>query len=497
MTTEKIHCHPTIILEKAGGLLIAWVVILFSQAEGIAVFLIEEGINQDSLPLILCILGLMLLIPLLVTGYQFLVWRKTWIYMDGTAFIIERNTLNRKKNTYSIAHISNINMEQNLFELLMHTCRLKLDMENASDADSTDISILLSLQKAEELKSQLLSGSQGGEHTAFAMDGKPAERSYASFPEILSHCIYSLPGYYLVFLGCFTGVLLLLLSAGEVGSLSDLLYEEGEGSFFMKVFAAGIFIFTYGYQIIKRLMAFYHFTAYRQGNDIIIHYGFFRKQDYTIPVGRIHALRIVQPPIARLMGRAEARIVCVGIGDSEEELTQLSLCRKKEDLFQCLAGILPEFPAPSLNHMHRPPKHAGKLYACSCLCWIGICCLLPYAVTISLGFMETQWDTFLLYAYLWLGGLLVLYHLLRYSCIGFYGESAHVLFSGGSLTKTAMVIPYSHIQHLCVRQNPLSRYYGLYRGDVYILASVVNREVGFSYITEGEKDLLVLKMKKV
>lgn len=32
MTTEKFHCHPTIILEKAGGVIIASILILLSQA---------------------------------------------------------------------------------------------------------------------------------------------------------------------------------------------------------------------------------------------------------------------------------------------------------------------------------------------------------------------------------------------------------------------------------------------------------------------------------
>lgn len=494
MTTEKMHCHPTIILEKAGGLLLAWVVILFSQAEEIVTFIMEEQLTRDTLPLLLSMLGMMLLLPLLVMGYQFLVWRKTWIYMEGPAFIIERNTLNRKKNTYSIAHISNINIEQNLFELLVHTCRLKLDMENASDADSTDISILLSLQKAQELKAQLLSGSHSGK-TDPTMDGSLEESRYASFPEIFTHCICSLPGYTLVLLVCFTGTLLFLLSNKEF-SLSDLIFDGAGGSFFLKVFAAIIFLFTYGYQIIKRLLAFYHFSAYRRGTDIIIHYGFFRKQDYTIPVRRIHALRIIQPPIARLAGRAEAQIVCIGVGDSEEELTQLSLCQKKADVFQFLAEILPEFPASSLNNMQKPPKHTGTLYACSCLFWVSICCLLPYLAMVSIHFMEEEGESgFLGYAYLLVGACILLYHLLRYFCLGYYMGGSLAVFSGGSLTKTATMVPYSHMQHLCIKQNPLSQHYRLYRGDAYILASAVNREISFPYMEEGEKDLLIEKLK--
>ena len=138
MTTEKFHCHPTIILEKAGGVIIASILILLSQAEYVIPFFQEGFASEEDLPSILMVLGLILLLPFFTAGYQFLVWRRTWIYMDGTTLVIERNTLNRKKNTYSLAHISNVNTEQNLFELFMHTSRLKLDMENASDANSTD-----------------------------------------------------------------------------------------------------------------------------------------------------------------------------------------------------------------------------------------------------------------------------------------------------------------------------------------------------------------------
>ncbi|MCI9138042.1 MAG: hypothetical protein HFH48_10885 [Lachnospiraceae bacterium] len=48
------------------------------------------------------------------------------------------------------------------------------------------------------------------------------------------------------------------------------------------------------------------------------------------------------------MGLCEARIVCMGIGDNSQELTQLSLYRKKSELLQYLAGILPEFSALSI-----------------------------------------------------------------------------------------------------------------------------------------------------
>lgn len=494
MTTAKMHCHPTIILEKTGGFLAAWIVILLSQAENAISFFLEETIQKEDLILMLPLLGFILLIPLLVTGYQFMVWRKTWIYMDENTFVIERNTLHRKKNTYSIAHISNINLEQNLFELLIHTCRLKLDMENASDADSTDISILLSLQKAQELKAKLQSFSASGNENRQKTADIPGKIAYASFSEILTHCICSLPGYYLVLLSFLLAFLAFVFFHGEL-TLSDLLFEDSDSSFFMKTFAIGVFIITYGYQLIKRLLAFHHFSAFRQGNEIIIHYGFFRKQDYSIPIDRIHGLQIVQAPFARLTGRLEARIICIGIGDTEEELTQLSLCQKKGEVFQCLAELLPEFPVSSINYMHKPPKHAGKLYVCTCFSWILLCCLLPYFLMVSLGTPEETGDyVFLACICLFAACCILLYYLFRYLCLGFYADSNFTLCSGGSLTKTITIIPYSHIQHLCLKENFLSRHFGLFRGEIYILASTANRIITFPYITESEKHLLVEKI---
>ena len=49
MKIEKMRCHPTIILEKAWGFLAAWIVIIFSQAENIISFFMEESIVDDDI----------------------------------------------------------------------------------------------------------------------------------------------------------------------------------------------------------------------------------------------------------------------------------------------------------------------------------------------------------------------------------------------------------------------------------------------------------------
>ena len=50
-----------------------------------------------------------LIILLIITFYKINVWRKTWIYVDDKSLVIERNTLNKKVNTISLANIDNVN----------------------------------------------------------------------------------------------------------------------------------------------------------------------------------------------------------------------------------------------------------------------------------------------------------------------------------------------------------------------------------------------------
>lgn len=495
MKIDKMRCHPSIILEKTFSFLMVWILILLSQGKNLIAFFTSDTFRLEELSEALPFLALLLLCPFPLAGYHFMVWRKTWIYMEENTLILERNTLNKKKYTYNVAHIASVNTEQNLLELLLRTCRLKLDMNSAANADGTDFSIVLSLSKAQELKSQILSfAKQMPEHTEEIESLQTDNQPYAPTAQILRHCLCSISGFYLVaalVIAAFLGFLFFT----DPLTASDILFEEQD--FSMRVLTVALLLLSYGYQIVKRLLTFYHFQAFRQGDEIIIHHGFYRKQDYTIPVKRIHALQIVQAPVGRLFGLCEARIVCVGIGDDSKELTQLSLYRRKSELLPYLDDILPEFSTLSINHMQRPAKHAGKVYFCSWLFIALLSCLLPFVTISLLDIFEATEDIdfpFQLYGLIFLS--ISLFYLLWYRCLGFYLEESLALFSKGALTKTTTLIPYQHMQYLQFKQNPLSRFFHLFHGEVNILASLTNRAVSFPYLNEETKFFLAEHMER-
>ena len=136
---KRFRNHFSIVIEQLGTVFVA--VFLFLLYEGVELlgeiesFLSDlENFGGEIFSILMICLGVFLVIVLLI-GLQIFRWAKTYISIQNQAIVIEVNTLSSKKNTIGIKNISNINLEQNLFEMIMGTCKVKLDTNSMSTAD--------------------------------------------------------------------------------------------------------------------------------------------------------------------------------------------------------------------------------------------------------------------------------------------------------------------------------------------------------------------------
>lgn len=492
MENNKMRCHFSIIFEKAGSFLIFWLILVLNCADEIIDVLISGDFDSSAFrhALPVC-LGLLLLF-FLIMGYQFMVWRKTYIYLEEDTFVVERNTLNRKKSTFAVSSIANINLEQNLFERIVGTYRLKLDTDSLSTAMSTDVSIVLSAGKAQDLKKKLLSQMKGSSQMRDSSQEETTSQEetisgfpQASFREVLFHCFFSISTPLLILALAVAVGIPLLVSFGGI-SLWELISEDS--SFRGRLLAILLLTATYGYSLIKQLLSFYHFGCIRHGSELIIRYGFFRKQDFTIPLERINAVRIVQPPLARLAGLMQAQLICVGIGDSDTEKPQLTLCMKKEAFYAHLQELLPEFSTEEAREVHRLPHGSGISYILSTL-FLLLC--------FSGGFFVAVWITSkghipspALITYGIVSFLLVLYRLLHYFSMGMAPGRTQVVIHNGGFQKQIWLIPYRKIQYATFKENPVYRWFHIVDGDVYILASLGDNTISLPFTDRNEAERL-------
>jgi len=134
MSKEKFRCHPSIILEKTCGVIIALFFIFFRNLDDLQE-IVKDGFSGENLLILGIIMGLLILILI----YNIMVWAKTFIAIEENTIVIQRNTINSKENTFGIRNISNVNLEQNIFERIIGTYKIKIDTDSLSTANSTDI----------------------------------------------------------------------------------------------------------------------------------------------------------------------------------------------------------------------------------------------------------------------------------------------------------------------------------------------------------------------
>lgn len=476
-----MRCHFSIIFEKTGKFLTFWILLALSQADKVISIITSPDFAIQDLKIIFPACAVLLFLLLLVMGYQFMIWRKTFLYLDDNTFVVERNTLNRKKDTFGITNISNINLEQNLFERIVGTHRLKLDVDSFSTSNGTNISIVLSTAKAENLKAALLS-HMNTEIISTETEEDAPSIPFASVGDIISHCFFSISaGFLSLALAFIVGIPLFFYFSNL--SFSDLFYTEGMTGFWSHFIPIFFLIIGYAFQLLKQLLSFYHFCCFRKENDLIIRYGFFRKQDFTIPVERINALRITQPPIARIAGRMQAQLLCIGMGDTESEKNQLTLCMKKHDFYKHLQELLPEFSSEYAEDViYRRPKGSNAVYILSTLLYT-LCFSIPVSV-LAFSFLPTAKTKYIfwgLYGIILLS--ILLYRLFHYFCLGIHSGTEYLTICNGSFEKQITIIPQRKLQFATFEENPLCRLFNIKKGSVHILGSPGNNTFKLPFLS--------------
>ena len=140
----RFRNHISIVIERLGrAILILGAVFVGNLLPELDTIVENLGNLKENLMIVLLASGGILAILALLLIWQVIVWSKTYISIQDQTIVIEQNTLNRKKNTIGIKNISNVNTEQNLFEMLLGTYKVKLDTNSLSTADKTDVKIVL------------------------------------------------------------------------------------------------------------------------------------------------------------------------------------------------------------------------------------------------------------------------------------------------------------------------------------------------------------------
>lgn len=481
---KKFRNHISIVAEQVG----AGTVTLAMVALGIFIEnvdeLMEAGFSSAKSGRGL-VVGVVLLLFIAAAARQVWSWSKTWIYIEGQTIVIERNTLNQKVNTIGIKNISNINTEQNLFEMLMGTCKIKIDTSSLSTAEKTDVKIVLKKADAEAFRDKVMelfkeaAGNRKEGNTA-EPDGHMREvfDVTASLSDILRH------GF------CSVSVFSLLLVIAGVGGLSEVISrmaEKGEAAqsvlgSLIGIVAAFSFILSAVWDIVKDFIRYFEFSAKRSGNDIHIRYGILKKVEYTVPVDKIQALKMHQTWIARMAGMYMVELINIGIGDDKaEKKSFFILYGKKRDVEAKIEKLLPEFSGKTGEKAMRQPALVLAARAVPLVIYEGA---LFFGAVKAFGFLE-EYSTIVIAAASLAGMLVPLLMVLDYFTASLSVDDGFLSTTSGYFGRTIITVKYDKIQYVEFKRGIFARLCGIQKGSFSLLAAAGMREHNIPYFRPG------------
>lgn len=487
----RFRNHISVVLEQLGAMSGVIFVLCLTNVDEVIGFL-ENGTTEDVNMTALIGGGIVFGILVLTCLYQLVIWAKTYISICDNSIVIEKNTINKKKNTIGIKNISNVNTEQNLFEMLMGTCKVKLDTNSLSTAEQTDVKIVLKKADAEQFRSylmKLMRQSKGETVTQEEESGEELWDYEAEFGDILAHGFLSINIFsVLVAIGTLVGVVGMISMAIEKLSIGESIL-----GMILSFVLAVIMCMTAIRDILKGFIRYYGFKIARRGDKLYIRYGLFKKVNYTIPVEKINGLILRQSLTARIAGRYMAEIINIGMGDDEAEAEAFLFPYCKKDVIHIrMKEFLPELEETIQMEYHRQTMKTWIAW----LCPIAMYMLFIGTGTIIALAYSSEYKIWIaagsgLFS-LWCLMLLVLYYITAGSTFG----EEYIMSVSGFFVKRYCFVSYKKIQYVELKQNPLAKCMKIQKGEIYLLASAKNRVQNLPYFSEEDGEIIKEKILK-
>lgn len=145
--------------------------------------------------------------------------------------------------------------------------------------------------------------------------------------------------------------------------------------------AGAVLVVAWVLSVLGTIVAFAGFTAQRDGERLRIRRGIIERREASVPVARIHALRIIESPLRQPLGFAQVRVESAGYADEPATAQTLLPLVRRRDLPRVLGELLPELAGP-LDGLEPLPSRALRRHLTPPL---AVAAALAAAATVAFG----------------------------------------------------------------------------------------------------------------
>ena len=403
---------------------------------------------------------------LVIFFFAFRLWYKTTYYFEEESIQVNKATAFKADTNIPYSKISSINLTRSIVDRIIGTVTVCFNINSGVNAESPEVSLAMKADKAEELRTFVEMKIHGNVET-------PEEEEihdYVTFNdiEVIMHSFLSMP----------TGAVI----SSTIFFIYSIfaLFNEKTGASGM--FALLIFAFTLVFPIIRQLLRYFNFKAYRSGNTIFLEYGLLQTYHTSFDISRINAVRVQRPFFGRMLKRSYIQAEVVGINAMANDATP-TLCLMTSDRHNraIMEQLLPEFIMD--EDITLQPKAAAKPLFLKAAVWVVAAVSIAAVICIAMLMNKTEiidgLGETVFYCIIGLAiGFATLYVTISlYGCVvslrsvGYSFGDDKIQFVYGVVDRVTTIMQYDRVQIAAEVSGPLSRRYGLSTCRVSFLSS--------------------------
>lgn len=290
---------------------------------------------------------------LLAVAMAFVRWQTTRWWIEGGAVHLRTGALSRNEVSVPFERIQAIDTVRGLVQRIFGV--VELHVQAAGGGRRGEIVLrAVSLRDAELIRS------------AGAVRSAPlaAPEAVAAGPA------WRLSGSDLVLAGLTSGSLGVLIPVvAAIGQFADDLFANDEVGGLVPRTTAGVvelvvfvLLVAYALSFAGTIFGFAGFAVRREQGRLLIERGLLERREASVPVARVHAVRVIESPLREPFGLATVRVETAGYGREEPSAKTLIPVARRRDIPALLATLLPELTDP-LDDLEPAPARALRRYA--------------------------------------------------------------------------------------------------------------------------------------
>ena len=351
MTSEGRRLHPAAVGASA-------VDALRGLAVPVLVLVVAGGNGDLGRILLYGLLGLAVSV-----GSALLSWVQTRWSVDDDTVRLRRRLLGESVTSIPLERVQAIDTVRGPVQRLFGAVELHVQAAGGGKAGEIVLRAV-SPAEAEELREAVREASGEARPAGGAFDPAAPEAVASAGPS----ATWSLGGRPLVLAALTSGSLGVLVPVVAFASqvLDDLvapreaerLIPHTAGG--LALLGVGVLVFAWVLSVVGTLVAFAGFGVTREGARLRIRRGFVERREASVPVARVHAVRVIESPLREPFGLATVRVETAGYAAEPATAQTLLPLVRKRDLPDVLGRLLPELgvPAAALADLAPQPRRA-------------------------------------------------------------------------------------------------------------------------------------------